>query len=236
MKSVILGGTRNLGKYVSEKLESLGYDIITVSRSNMGLRESSNHFQCDVSDNNQLIQILDNIKKENGVIDNLWCVAGYAHLAKIEDQTPDVVKKNFDRNFNYVKTALEMLKDNLRKGTNPFVITFGSQWSYKFPIECPELIPYSNAKKALMNYTPKFALNNALIRANHYCMPTTDTATYREIERTLNEMNDKKLVVSHGIPADPVIVVNALVTHALNFKETGKTLLVGPDGLVGLLN
>ncbi|MEK6792958.1 MAG: hypothetical protein AABX96_02440 [Nanoarchaeota archaeon] len=44
MRSVILGGTSNLGRYVSEKLESLGYKIITVSRSNKGLRESSNHF------------------------------------------------------------------------------------------------------------------------------------------------------------------------------------------------
>ncbi len=129
-----------------------------------------------------------------------------------------------------------MLKGNLSKGSDPFVITFGSQWSYKFPKECPELIPYSNAKNALMKYTHEFALANPTIRANHYCMPTTDTVTYREIERTLREMNDKKLVVSHGKPADPEKVVNALVAHALNFKETGKTLLVRPDGLVELLN
>jgi len=235
MKSLIIGGTSNLGGLVSDRLEGLGYEIITVSRSKDGLKEDSAHFQCDVSDTARLVGILEKIRTKYDIIDNVWCVAGYAHLAKVEDQTEEVIKKNLDRNFTYVRTALEMLKGNLSRGRNPFVITFGSLWSYKFPKDCPELIPYHWAKKALMEYTQDFALTNPTIRANHYCVPTTDTATYREIERTLWEMINKPFVTSHGKPANPETVVNALVDHALDFKETGKTLLIRPDGLVGLL-
>jgi len=236
MISVILGGTSNLGKFVSERLENLGYKTITVSRSSIGLREDSDHFQCDLSDNIKLVKTLNQIKRENNSIDNLWCIAGYAQPTRVEDQTSEVRIEHLNRNLTYVQTSLEILKDNLAKSRNPFVVTLGSQWSYRSPEDCPELTPYANAKKSLMKYTEEFTLTNPLIRANHYCIPSTNTGTYREIVKTLRQVINKELLLSHGKPADPQVVAESLVEHAIKSNATMKTFLIDLIGRVEVLS
>ena len=43
------------------------------------------------------------------------------------------------------------------------------------------------------------------------------------------------LPVSHGNLAIPETVAKALIEHTLNYRETGKTLLIQPGGLIELL-
>lgn len=153
----------------------------------------------------------------------------------MEEQTDEVMKRHMDRNTTYVQIALETLKENLTKSEDPRVITFGSQWSYRSGNDCPEMIPYAMAKNALMKYTQKFALANPKIRANHYCVPSSETFSFRRIQQTLKQIDNKKMVVSHGNLANPEIVADNLIDHALKFNDSGKTLLVKPSGLIELL-
>lgn len=231
MKSIVIGGTSGLGKYISEELIPRGSEVITLSRSSKGLANSI-HFQCDVSDNSELCKILEYIKEINPVIDSLWCIAGYAYPMKIEEQTLEVYQHHFNRNITYVTTAIRILEESLMKSTTPFVVTFGSQWSYRSVSECPELTPYANAKRALRSYTHTFALRNERIRANHYCIPTCDTPAYRVIEGIFRNIQGMDVVRSHLVLAQPPIIVNKLVEHALNFKNSGKTLICEPTGLI----
>ncbi len=234
MKSLIIGGTSSLGKCISEELISKGAEIITLSRAPMGL-QGFTHFQCDVLEQDKLRSILLNIQENNPVIDNIWCVAGYAYPKKREEQTPDVFKRHLDRNFTYVKTTADCLKNSLSKSKNPIFVTFGSQWSYRPITDCPELAPYGAAKHALREYTRDFALANPLIKSNHYCLPSTDTSAYRRIEETFKKTLNKETIKSYGNLADPQLIARSLVNHALSFNDSGKTLLIKPNGLVELL-
>lgn len=234
MKSLIIGGTSSLGRHISEKLIILGAEITTISRAPTGI-EKFNHFQCDVRDQDNLKEILDQIRLKNPIFDNLWCVAGYAFPKKIEEQTPEVAQRHLDGNLTYVQSALETLKESLARSENPLVVTFGSQWSYRHPKDCPELTPYANAKRALRNYTLEFARTNPEITANHYCIPSSNTFAFRRIDETLRNLQGKELLTSHGKLADPESIAHILVEHALTFRESGKTLIFNSNGLVELL-
>ena len=223
MKSLIIGGTSGLGKYLSEELISRGAEIITISRSDEGFLNNQ-HFKCDVLDKNKLEQIVTKISNENNIIDNVWCVAGYAFPKKVEEQTQEVYQIHLDRNFTYVQLVLNNVLGNIRRSDDPRVITFGSQWSYRSKYDFLELAPYAEAKKKLMKYTQIFAIDNPEIKANHYCIPTTHTPAMIKIKETLSEIN-KKLLTSHEKLADPGIVINRLVEHALNFSDSGETMV-----------
>lgn len=232
MKSLIIGGTSSLGKCISEELISNRSKIITLSRSATGLQEFT-HFQCDVLEQDKLKSILSKIGDANKVIDNILCVAGYAYPKKPEEQTQDVLKRHLDRNFTYVKTTLETLKDSLSRSKSPFVVTFGSQWSYRPITDCPELAAYATAKQALRKYTQDFASANPMIKVNHYCIPTTDTFSYRRIEETFRNL-DREIPKSQNSLADPNLIAKSLVEHALSFNDSGRTLIVNPSGLVSI--
>ncbi len=234
MNALIIGGTSSLGKYVSEELLNRAAKITTVSRSLNGL-ENSPHFSCDVADEEKLHNIFLTIKECNPVIDSLWCIAGYAYPRKVEKQTPEVYKKHLDRNITYVQIALSILEESLMKSTHPLVVTFGSQWSYRSASECPELIPYAEAKHALREYTQNFALRNQRIRANHYCIPTCDTLSFRRIEDSLRNMNGLEIMKSHAVLAQPSLVAKKLVEHVLEFKDSGQTMVCQPDGYIQIL-
>ena len=234
MKSLIIGGTSSLGKSISNELISKRAEIITLSRSPTGLHNFL-HFQCDVLEQDRFKSILLKIRDDNRVVDNIWCVVGYAYPKKTEEQTPDVLKRHLDRNFTYVKTTLETLKDSLFVSKNPIVVTLGSQWSYRPATDCPELAPYITAKQNLRKYTQDFALANHFIKANHYCLPTMDTFAYRRIEETFKSTLDKQTMKSYNTLADPNIIARNLVRHVLSFNDSGKILLIKPNGLVELL-
>ncbi len=234
MKSLIIGGTSSLGKYISDELISRGSEIITLSRSSTGLQDFT-HFQCDVLDKDKLKSILVKIGEQNRIIDNIWCVAGYAFPKKLEEQTPDVFKRHLDRNLTYVRITLETLKSNLSRSKNSIVVTLGSQWSYRPVKDCPELAPYIEAKQGLRRYTQSFALANSDIKANHYCLPTIDTTAYRRIEETFRNILRKEVIKSYDSLADPNVISKSLVEHAFSFDSSGKTLVMKPDGLVELI-
>lgn len=233
MKSLIIGGTSSLGKSISEELLSRGAEIITVSRAAEGL-PNREHFQCDMLNKSKLETILNTIREENAIIDNIWCVAGYAFPKRVQEQTQEVYQRHLDRNFTYVKLSLNALFDNLKRSPNSQVITLGSQWSYRPKEDFAELAPYADAKKILRKYTHTFAIENPTIKANHYCIPSTDTFTTRRIMETLSKIN-KVLPTSHTYLANPQVIARGLVEHALKFEGSGETLVCDVNGLVQVL-
>ena len=185
-------------------------------------------------DKEKLESVLSYIKDRISVIDSIWCVAGYAYPKKSCEQTPEFHKRHIDRNLTYVQISLDMLKDNMDKSENPLVVTCGSQWTYRSSAECPELTPYIEAKHALRKYTSDFARENPKIRANHYCIPSSDTPSYRRIEENFKAIG-KDIMKSHNSLAQPSVIAKSLVEHALSFRHSGQTLVCEPDGLIRVL-
>ncbi len=233
MRSIIIGGTSGLGRHIAEELLSRGSQIITLSRAETGFPNSP-HFQCELLDQEKLMSICLDIRNKNSTIDNVWCVAGYAYPRRPEEQDQAFQKRHLDRNLTYVRLALEILKSSLERSEAPIIVTCGSQWSYRPMSDCQELAPYIKAKHALREYTEDFALRNPKIRANHYCIPTSETQSYRRIEENFKILG-KDIRKSHQVLANPMVVARSLVEHALQYRRSGMTLVCEPNGLIKAL-
>lgn len=218
MKALVIGGTKGFGKEISQILLNKGYDLITVGRSESPFYGQA-HFACDIGNATIWKKTLEKIVSTSPTIDVVIFVAGYARAKSAADLSIEDWNEHLNKNLIYVSLGLETLKNHL--SPNAKIITIGSQWSIKVGKEC--LIPYTISKHALDTLTKDFAKRNPLVKANHYCVPTMKTPQYTHLQQSLIEQD-----LSYDVKeiADPAHVADALINHVMNFKKSGKTVLM----------
>lgn len=231
IKGLVIGGTRGLGKELSDQLLDRGYDVITVSRSASG-HESHPHYSCDVGDLDSWQKTLQRIRTEHDSLDFLACVAGFARAKSSKDLTADDWNKTLSRNITYVALALQELSGLLQASNHAKALTIGSQWSYK--TGCDELVPYTVSKHALLTLTEDFAQRNPRIQINHYCAPTMDTPGYREVKKSFQDVGEESTIMKFtpdGL-ANPKVVAKVMIDKALQTDASGSTFIIKPDGSI----
>ena len=106
---VITGASSGLGKGLKESFEKKGDKVIDISLN-------GSDYKCDVSDQNAMKAVFDDIFLNHGFIDILITSAGYGLSGAIELTDEQEAKKQFDVNFfgtaNTVKYALPHMKKN----------------------------------------------------------------------------------------------------------------------------
>lgn len=174
---VITGSAQGVGQVVAKRFKEAGADVILVDINPRGTETAAElggrFYQVDVSDENKVKEMMEDIKERYGRIDVL--VNSAAIIIPEEDiQDVDVAsaKRLFDINyfgyFNMIKYAVPLLPDNasiINMASNAGVQAF------------PGYSAYNSSKGAIILLTRTVALELASrgIRVNSICPASIDT-------------------------------------------------------------
>ncbi len=96
--AVISGATSGIGKAIGTKLQAHGVKIINVSKDETPTDFFKNYV-CNVADENQLIAVVDDVKRTFGKIDFLFCNAGMGMIGSVENAELSDVDTLFNVNL-----------------------------------------------------------------------------------------------------------------------------------------
>lgn len=179
--ALVTGGTSGIGKEIVKELLDKGCKVITCYHSNESLakqteKEFSNEnlliIKCDVSNEEEVINMFNNISTKFGKIDYLVNNAGTFIDNLIKDFNIDDFKKVLDINLLgkviCTKHAYENMNDN------GAIVNISSHLGV---VPCTESPAYCAAADAIINFTKATALEYAdkKIRANSICPAFTPT-------------------------------------------------------------
>ena len=152
---VITGGTSGIGKELADKFRQDNDTVIVLANAN--ITDPDHEYLCDVSDEESVKKIFDDIKNRFGRIDILLNNAGYG-MSGITELIPlEKSRKIFDVDFfgvvNCTKYALPMMQ----KGGK--IVNTGSAMAF-FPV--PYRAYYAAVKSAVvtMTYAQRMELKN----------------------------------------------------------------------------
>lgn len=179
--ALVTGGTSGIGKEIVKELLDKGCKVITCYHSNESLaketeKEFSNEnlliIKCDVSSEEEVINMFNNISTKFGKIDYLVNNAGTFIDNLIKDFNIDDFKKVLDINLLgkviCTKHAYENMNDN------GAIVNISSHLGV---VPCTESPAYCASAAAIINFTKATALEYAdkKIRANSICPAFTPT-------------------------------------------------------------
>ena len=161
--ALVTGGGTGIGKAIAQAMHAEGAKIIIVGRKEAVLKEAQTELGsdveimvCDVTQEDQVEKVYDNIMSNHGRIDILINNAGMAAKAKSYEMSYDMWKKVVDVNLNgaflCARAAMKIMV-NQKSGR---IINIGS---ISGQMSRPENAPYTATKFAIEGLTRAFALD-----------------------------------------------------------------------------
>ena len=197
--ALVTGGTSGIGKVIVKELLAKGCKVVTCYHNNeISANETENEFnndnlliiKCDVSNEQEVVDMFNTIKEKYGKIDYLINNAGTFIDNLIKDFNIDDFKKVLDINLLGKVICTKHVYENMND--NGAIVNISSHLGV---IPCTESPAQCAAAAAIINYTKATALEYAdkKIRANSICPAFTSTPlslkgwTHEEIDRKLKE-------------------------------------------------
>lgn len=195
----VTGGTSGIGKEIVLELLKQGCKVITCYHTNKenadklaqeGNSENLRIYQCDVSEEANVVSVIQNIQKEFGSLDYLVNNAGTFIDSYIKDFPVDDFKKVLDVNLLGKVICSKHAYSIMKEGGSIVNIS-----SHLGVMPCIESAAYCSAAAAIINFTKASALEFAdkKIRVNAICPALTLTPlsikgwTQEEIDEKLRE-------------------------------------------------
>ena len=158
MKTILVSGSSSgIGFAICEESKKQGHNVIGISRninsqaSELGIRS----FSVDVTNQNQINELVNNLTSENITIDILINNAGLLIKDKFRDTTDDTFKKVYDVNVfglaNLTRALLPIIN------TDGQVINISSIGGVNTSKKFPGLSAYASSKGALITLTEVLA-------------------------------------------------------------------------------
>ena len=161
---VITGGTSGIGKALKEKFEqddNICYALSIENNANV-----SNFFECDVTNEERVKQVLKEIYEKHNQIDILINSAGYGLFGATEMLSTDSIKKQVDVNFMGTVITCKNAIKYMKQGGK--IINISSACAL-FPLPYRNI--YCASKSAVASFTEglKMELKPLQIEVTHLC-------------------------------------------------------------------
>ena len=176
--AIITGGGSGIGQAISNQfaLEGAHVHILDINPENaISTAEKiitqggqANAFQCDISDHDNVKEIVAKIQAENERIDILVNNAGIAHIGNVENTTPDDMDRIYNVNVKGVYNCLNTVTPIMVKQGGGAIVNLASVAS---KLGISERFAYSMSKGAVYTMTLSVAKDyiDKNIRCNCVC-------------------------------------------------------------------
>ncbi|TJY36038.1 SDR family oxidoreductase [Pontimicrobium aquaticum] len=225
---LITGGSSGIGKSVGEFLKDKGFTVYGTSRNPQNYPNSQFPIVAlDVTDNNTILNCVEEVISKEGKIDVLINNAGAGITGPIEEIPEVEIKRNFDTNFFGPINVIKAVLPHMRKQNSGLIINVTSIAGY---MGLPYRGVYSASKGALELITEAFRMEikgfnihmtniapgdfATNIAAGRYHAPVLENSPYKEqYGNTLELMNAH---VDSG--QDPLLMAKAIF-KVINVKH-----------------
>lgn len=123
---IISGASSGIGFTTAKYLHEQGFNVIGLSRSYPKKEYKFSYFLCDITKEDQVMKVCDEIKKNHDHIDVLINCAGMGVSGAVEHSSITEVKKVFDVNVYGQFLLTKHLIEQLRKSQKGKIINIGS--------------------------------------------------------------------------------------------------------------
>eukprot|EP01133_Synstelium_polycarpum_P000185 gene185-223_t len=245
----ITGASKGLGLATTKKMISLGYKVVSTSRSKEELNKvagpDSDNFlavQVDLESEASIYEAFQQALAKFGRIDILLNNAGYGMIGAIEEMTDLEIRKNYDINVFAVFTILRVVAPILRKQMFGFVINVSSIGGL---LGFPGWSTYCSTKFALDGISESFGgemaqfnIKVSTVNPGYFCTefftpssleePKKSMSEYKPIGGILDVCKEKGPQKSGGDPEKFAEVLVKLVNHT---GEVPQHLYIGNDAI-----
>ncbi|MDD6255608.1 MAG: SDR family oxidoreductase [Eubacteriales bacterium] len=235
---VVTGGSRGIGKSVTEAFAAAGYRVALIYASRRkeaektaeSLRERGTDavaYLCDVSDAGQVRRVSDEITQRFGRIDVLVNNAGIAQIKLFTDTDENDWNRIMGVNAGGIYNMCRAIVPQMISRKNGRIINMSSMWGIS-GASC-EVI-YSASKAAVIGFTKALAkeLGPSGITVNCIAPGVIDTEMNAELDdETRKELTDEIPLERFGAPEDVAGAVLFLASDQASYI-TGQVL--GVDG------
>ena len=215
MVVLVTGSSKGIGKETIKKFAKEGYDVVitynnSFEEAKIVEEEVKNYniktllLKCDISKEDEVINMIENVKKTFGNIDVLVNNAGIAIDTTFEDKTVDNFRKTIDVNligtFLVSKYASTIMDEGVIINISS---TNGLDTTY------PESLDYDASKAGVISLTHNLATQFApKIRVNAICPGWVNTDMNKELDKNFVEEESKKIKL--GRFAEPEEIADAI--------------------------
>lgn len=233
MKTIALvsGVASGIGKCIAENFSDTGVEVFGIDKSNVKL-DKINFYQCDVSNESEVIDCIREISKQTEKIDYLVNAAGifcYEDRYLIEDLPLREWEKVFDVNLKGVFLLSKYTIPFIKKSENGNIINFSSE---QVALPQQKSAPYAITKAAIEMFSKVMAMEllEDKIRVNTIALASVRTnflQTYIKDGKKIDEImlkSETRMPLGLIETSDVYNLVKYLVSS--NNKMTGQTLLI----------
>ena len=231
---VVVGGSRGIGKKISDKLTDLESIVYTIGRSNIKMKR---YIKCSIKNEKEIIFALKQVKKNHGKIDVLINVAGISETPKINKKTQSI--ENFehilDTNLIGIYKICFLSKNFLKNGASIINVT-----SIASSLGFPNNPGYISSKAGLSGLTRSLAydLSNLNIRVNNlvpgYIKTKMTIKSYKN-KRSNNIRKARTLLNRWGNTDDLIGAVIFLSTKSSRYITGSDIVVDGGWSIKGLI-
>ncbi len=237
--AVVTGGCGGIGRAICERLMSEGARVYAADLSQQGsftdAATGGTYMQLDVTSEESVIAMMDEIKSIDGKLDILINAAGIEIEKTIEETTLGEWNRSFAVNvtgtFLTCKYALPLLRNAVTDTISASIINFGS---YDGFIADPGLAAYCASKGAVHALTKAMACDHGPegIRVNAICPGYIDTPMLQsffngegsggdggDIESLQQAVRDVHPMRTYGTPEDVANLVNWLASDEARYAS-----------------
>jgi len=225
---LITGSRKGIGRFLAETFIERGYKVLGCSRGSSDLdHESYQHYECDVSNEAEVIKMIRSIGKSHGGIDILINNAGIASMNHILSTPANSIKNLMNTNFTgTVLFCREVGKLMMRKKISGRIVNFSTVAS---PLNLEGEAIYASSKAAVQKFTQVAAKEFAPFNITVNCIGPTPIQTdlikavpKDKIDLLLNSQALKRL----GMKEDVLNVIDFFLSEKSEFI-TGQTIYLG---------
>ncbi|MGN0787910.1 MAG: elongation factor P 5-aminopentanone reductase [Candidatus Onthoplasma sp.] len=236
MKTILItGASGGIGSAIAKKLANSETNLILIyNKSERNIKKLKQElekicpvqiFQCDLTKEKEIKNMVDNAIKTQKKIDVLINACGISHFQQIQDTTEKDFYKVIDNNLkSYVLTSAIVSKHMIHE-QNGKIINISSMWGN---VGASMESLYSLTKGAINNLTLSLAkeLGPSNITVNAICPGLIDTKMNKNLDKSTIEEIVKNTPISRiGKPEDVASLVKFLSSEDANFI-TGQIITI----------
>jgi len=224
--TVITGAASGIGKEATKLFAQEGaiVNVIDIKKISIPEIKKENIFRADISNYNQIKNIIKKIVKKYKKIDILVNNAGVAYPGTVADTSYKEFTSMSDTNFQGVFNLMSLALPHMRKQKKGTIINTASDLGLQ-PTKNGAV--YSATKAAVVQLTKSSALDEKKynIRINAICPDAVDTPLLKKF-RTKKQINTIIQSMPHGILSPQIVAKKILSMSRNSYKKTGQAIYV----------